>query len=169
MIEEVAVTGTSERPPVLALIAHDAKKEEMLRFARAHRKRLSQFRLLATNSTGTLLALELGVPVECVASCPEGGDLQIGARIVEGRVNAVIFLRDPLTAHPHDPDIQALLKVCDVHGVPLATNKASAELLLHSLVSQSVVVARSSHPSVFSPGRFPWGSTDGRSRRPEKR
>jgi methylglyoxal synthase len=66
-------------------------------------------------------------------SGPEGGDMQIGARIVSGDVDAVVFLRDPLTAHPHEPDIQALLKVCDVHGVPVATNLASAEILLRSL------------------------------------
>ena len=70
-------------------------------------------------------------------SGPQGGDMQIGARIVEGRVDVVVFLRDPLTAHPHEPDIQALMKVCDVHGVPLATNLASAEILLRSL-SQAI-------------------------------
>ena len=74
-------------------------------------------------------------------SGPHGSDMQIGARIVAGRVDAVVFLRDPLTAHPHEPDIQALMKVCDVHGVPLATNLASAEILLRSL-SQAIYWGR---------------------------
>jgi methylglyoxal synthase len=77
-----------------------------------------------------LLAADLGLEVERVASGPQGGDLEIGAMIVRGDVQAVVFFRDPLTAHPHEPDIQAVLKVCDVHDVPLATNRASAEILL---------------------------------------
>jgi methylglyoxal synthase len=89
--------------------------------------------LLATATTGTILAEELGLRVACSASGPEGGDLQIAALIAAGRVDAVIFLRDPLTAHPHEPDIQALLKVCDVYAVPLATNLASARILLEHL------------------------------------
>ncbi len=93
----------------------------------------ARFHLIATGTTGAMLARQLGLRVERVASGPEGGDLQIGARIVEGGVDAVIFLRDPLTAHPHEPDIQALLKVCDVHGVPVATNVSSAGILLHWL------------------------------------
>jgi methylglyoxal synthase len=87
------------------------------------------------------LSEDLGLPVECMQSGPEGGDIQIGNRIVEGDVDAVVFLRDPLTAHPHEPDIQALLKVCDVHGVPVATNLASAEILLRSL-SQAIYWGR---------------------------
>jgi methylglyoxal synthase len=77
-----------------------------------------------------------GLRVDAVASGPQGGDLQIGARIVDGFVDAVIFFRDPLTAHPHDPDIQAVLKVCDVHDVPLATNRASADLLIRGLLDR---------------------------------
>ncbi len=100
---------------------------------RSHRSTLSSFRLVATRTTGNLLLQELDLPIERVASGPRGGDLQIGARIVESRIDAVIFLRDPLTAHPHEPDIQALLKVCDVHRIPVATNLASAEILIHFL------------------------------------
>jgi methylglyoxal synthase len=117
----------------LALVAHDAKKEDLLRLAERYRATLANLRLLATGHTGRQLVDELGLAVECVRSGPEGGDLEIGARIVAGEVDAVVFLRDPLTAHPHEPDIQALLKVCDIHGVPLATNLASAEILLRSL------------------------------------
>ena len=127
------------RPPVhdarpddrmIALIAHDAKKRVLLGLARAHIHTLVRRRLLVTATTGRALTEALGLQVEAVASGPEGGDLQIGARIVAGDVDAVIFLRDPLTAHPHEPDIQALLKVCDIHGVPVATNLASAGILL---------------------------------------
>jgi methylglyoxal synthase len=133
----VTTSTTIAREPgrrvVLALVAHDEKKGDLIRLAREHRSTLSGVHLVATSHTGTQLAEELGLDVECVRSGPEGGDMQIGARIVEGRVDAVVFLRDPLTAHPHEPDIQALMKVCDVHGVPLATNLASAEILLRSL------------------------------------
>ena len=122
---------------VLALVAHDEKKDDLLALARRYRSALARLHLLATAHTGTLLAAELDLPVERFRSGPEGGDIQIGARIVQGDVDALVFLRDPLTAHPHEPDIQALLKVCDVHGVPAATNLAAAEILLRSL-SQAI-------------------------------
>ena len=118
------------RPYTLALIAHDGKKDDMLRFAKDHLELLRRLDLVATATTGSLLAADLGLEVERVASGPQGGDLEIGAMIVRGDVQAVVFFRDPLTAHPHEPDIQAVLKVCDVHDVPLATNRASAEILL---------------------------------------
>ena len=121
-----------ERGPVVALVAHDAKKDDLLRLVEEHLPLFAGFHLLATGTTGTLLARELGLPIERMAGGPEGGDLQIGARIAQGEVDALIFLRDPLTAHPHEPDIQALVKVCDVHEVAVATNLASARaLLLH--------------------------------------
>lgn len=123
--------------PLLALVAHDGKKDEMVALARAHVGLLRRLRLVATSTTGGLLHDEVGLDVERVASGPMGGDLQIGARIVEETIDAVIFLRDPLTAHPHDPDIQALLKVCDTHEVPLATNRASAEILLAHLAARA--------------------------------
>lgn len=120
----------SGRPYTLALIAHDGKKDDLLRLAKEHAELLGRLRLVATATTGSLLAAELGLEVERVASGPQGGDLEIGAMIVRGDVQAVVFFRDPLTAHPHEPDIQAVMKVCDVHDVPLATNRASAEILL---------------------------------------
>lgn len=122
---------------VVALVAHDGKKQELLDLARSHREILTAFRLVATRSTGSMISRELGLPVELVDSGPRGGDLQIGSRIVEQRIDAVVFLRDPLAAHPHEPDIQALLKVCDVHSIPLATNSATAEILLHFLWERS--------------------------------
>lgn len=118
---------------VLALVAHDAKKDDILALAREHVDQLRRMELLATWTTGSVLVEEVGLEVERSASGPEGGDLQIAALISAGRVDAVIFLRDPLTAHPHEPDIQALLKVCDIYSVPLATNLASAHILLEHL------------------------------------
>lgn len=126
---------------MLALIAHDEKKDDLIRLARQYRSTLARLHLLATSHTGESLARELDLPVERMQSGPQGGDVQIASRIVDGNVDAVVFLRDPLTAHPHEPDIQALLKVCDVHGVPVATNLASAEILLRSL-SQAIYWGR---------------------------
>ncbi len=117
----------------IALIAHDAKKETMVAFVRRHSAYLAGKRLVATSTTGTLIRSQTGIPVETMLSGPLGGDLQIGAMIAVQQVSAVVFLRDPLTAHPHEPDIAALMKVCDIHNVPLATNLATAEVLIASL------------------------------------
>lgn len=115
---------------MIALIAHDKKKADLVAFVREHLPLLRGERLVATGSTGSLLREQLGLDVECVAHGPEGGDLIIGGRLAEGRVRAVIFFRDPLTAQPHEPDVSALLRVCDVHNVPLATNRATAAAVL---------------------------------------
>jgi methylglyoxal synthase len=120
----------------LALIAHDARKDELVAFAQRRRSDLARFALLATGTTGGRIADATGLDVVRVLSGPVGGDVQIGARLLDGDLIGVLFLRDPMTAHPHEPDIQALLKLCDIHGVPLATNLASAELLLDGLVAQ---------------------------------
>lgn len=122
---------------VLALIAHDAKKDDMVAFCRRHRDLLSRFPLLATGTTGARIAEATGLPVERTLSGPLGGDQQIGARVAEGRVLAVLFFQDPLTPKPHEPDIQALMRVCNVHGVPLATNPQAAEALIPWLASQA--------------------------------
>ena len=121
----------------LALIAHDARKDDLVALAVRRRDDLAHFALLATGTTGRRIADETGLEVECVHSGPVGGDVQIGSRLVDGQVRAVLFLRDPMTAHPHEPDIQALLKLCDIHGVPLATNLVTAELVLDALVSHA--------------------------------
>lgn len=117
----------------IALIAHDKKKSEMIEFVQEYREILAGHELVATGTTGRLIQEQAGLPVERVLSGPLGGDQQIGARVASGLVDAVIFLRDPLTAQPHEPDITALLRVCDVHNVPLATNRATGELLLLGL------------------------------------
>jgi methylglyoxal synthase len=114
----------------LALIAHDGKKKEMQSFALRHKARLEKFDLIGTATTAGLLRDEVGLTIEGMLSGPLGGDVQIAARIVTSEVDAVIFLVDPLNPHPHDPDIQAVLRVCNVHDVPLATNRATAELLV---------------------------------------
>jgi methylglyoxal synthase len=119
--------------PRIALIAHDRKKDEIVAFAARHRDFLSQCELLATGTTGGRLVDEVGLTVTRMLSGPWGGDLQIGAQLSEGRVGAVIFLRDPMTPQPHEPDINALVRACDVHDVPCATNVATAELLIAEL------------------------------------
>jgi methylglyoxal synthase len=117
----------------VALIAHDRCKPDMVAFARVHAAQLRRHTLIATRTTGQLLERELDLDIECVLSGPEGGDLQIGAQIAEGNIAAVIFLRDVLTAQPHEPDITALLRVCDVHNVPVATNLSTADLVIAAL------------------------------------
>ena len=117
----------------IALIAHDAKKETMINFADKHKKLLSKMRLIATGTTGKRIREETGLDLERMASGPLGGDQMIGAEIAKGRLNGIIFLRDPLTAQPHEPDVSALLRLCDVHEIPLATNLATAEMIIHSL------------------------------------
>lgn len=117
----------------LALIAHDRKKDDMLALAGRHLPLLRRCDLVATGTTGGRLVQELGLPVERVLSGPLGGDQQIGAQLVVGQVQALVFLRDPMTPQPHEPDINALVRACDVHDVPCATNLATAERLLVSL------------------------------------
>lgn len=120
--------------PLLALIAHDGKKTDLVAFATYNRAALAEFDLVATGTTGQLLRDKVGLTVETVLSGPLGGDAQIAARVAEGQVRAVIFFTDPLSAHPHDPDIQAVLRVCNVHNVPIATNVAAADLFLASSI-----------------------------------
>ena len=117
----------------IALIAHDGKKDDLVGFAQRHRSWLTGRRLVATATTGRLLQDVVGLEVERVLSGPRGGDVQIAARVATGEIAAVIFVVDPLAPHPHDPDIQAVQRVCNVHDVPLATNLATAALVLGGL------------------------------------
>ncbi len=121
--------------PTIALIAHDGKKDDIVRFARKHREILRQFHLIATGTTGERIAQAAELPVERMLSGPYGGDAQIAAQVAQEAVAAVIFLVDPLYAHPHEPDIQGLLRICNVHNVPVATNEASARYLLDGLAA----------------------------------
>jgi methylglyoxal synthase len=122
--------------PILALVAHDGKKADLISFAHKHADLLKQFRLIATGTTGTMLVDELDLDVHRYHSGPLGGDVQIAARIVEGDVLAVVFFIDPLGKHPHEPDIQTLMRACVVHNVPLATNEATARSLLASIAAK---------------------------------
>jgi len=114
----------------VALIAHDGKKADMVAWAMYNRDRLESYHLIATSSTGKLLQEKVGLQIERVLSGPKGGDAQIAARVAQGEIEGVIFLVDPLDKHPHDPDIQTLMRVCNVHNVPLASNIATADLLI---------------------------------------
>jgi len=119
---------TSRR--TLALIAHDEKKPILQEFCVQHLEQLRGFDLLATGTTGQRLQEVTGLPITCLLSGPLGGDAQIAARVAVGEVEAVFFFVDPLYAHPHEPDIQSLLRVCNVHNVAVATNAATAEGVL---------------------------------------
>ncbi len=116
--------------PVLALVAHDEKKDTLVDFCVEHRQFLQAWQLVATGTTAQRISDATGLSVEACLSGPQGGDAQIAARVAVGEVGAVIFLLDPLSAHPHDPDIQTLQRVCNVHNIPIATNMAAAELIV---------------------------------------
>ena len=124
----------------IALIAHDGKKADMVAWATYNRTALAHYQLVATGSTAKLLHDKVGLEVEAVQSGPMGGDAQIGARLVEGHIDAVVFLVDPLDKHPHDPDIQALLRLCNVHNVPLATNVSTADAIMVWLITNGASV-----------------------------
>ena len=117
----------------IALIAHDKKKDIMIKFCEENKNLLSKYTLFATGTTGKLISEATGLAVNRFLSGPLGGDQQIGARIASGEINLVIFFRDPLTAQPHEPDVSALLRLADVHCVPLATNVSTAKVMLDSL------------------------------------
>ncbi len=116
-----------------ALIAHDDMKNDMIEFALQYENVLSQYSLYATGTTGKRIIEATQLSVTCLQSGPIGGDQQIGALIATDQIQFVIFLRDPLTAQPHEPDVQALLRLCDVHRIPIATNMSSAKILIYHL------------------------------------
>ncbi len=120
----------SDERKTLALIAHDGKKADMVAFAMEFRAVLTRYDLVATKTTGQLLRDKCSLDVRQMLSGPMGGDAQIAAQVAEGRIEAVFFFVDPLTANPHDPDIQGLLRICNVHDVPLATNAATASFII---------------------------------------
>ncbi len=114
----------------LALIAHDNKKAEILEWAKLHYKKLLKYKLCATGTTGSLLHSQLGLKVKRFKSGPLGGDLQIGAAVAEGAIEKIIFFTDPLSPHPHDVDVKALIRVAVVYDIPIACNRATADALL---------------------------------------
>ncbi len=117
----------------IALIAHDKKKELMVDFCIAYKTILQKHNLCATGTTGNLVVEATGMDVTLLLSGPQGGDQQIGAKIAYNEIDLVLFFRDPLTAQPHEPDVSALFRLCDVHNIPLATNVATAEVLIRGL------------------------------------
>ncbi len=119
----------------IALIAHDGKKLDMASFIFKNHAMLKGLILYATATTGSYIERE-GIPVIKLLSGPKGGDAQIAAMAAEGKLRAVIFFRDPLDAHPHEPDVQMLMRICDVHNIPLATNPATATMIIDTLATE---------------------------------
>jgi methylglyoxal synthase len=117
----------------IALIAHDKKKNDIIELAKKYKDVLANHELYATGTTGTLIMGETGLSIFRMKSGPLGGDQQIGAMLADGNMDLVIFLRDPLTAQPHEPDVSALLRLCDVQKIPLATNEKSATVMLEAM------------------------------------
>ncbi|MFK3936304.1 methylglyoxal synthase [Alkalihalobacillus sp. NPDC078783] len=117
----------------IALIAHDKKKDDMVEFSLAYKDTLAEHELYATGTTGTRITEATGLSVTLFKSGPLGGDQQIGARVAENLFDLIIFLRDPLTAQPHEPDVTALVRLCDLQSVPLATNLGTADILIKGL------------------------------------
>ncbi len=117
----------------IALIAHDEKKPEMIDLVESYESLLSEFEIVGTGTTGQRIMDETNLDVDRKESGPMGGDAQIASDVVENRIDAIVFLRDPLRAQPHEPDISALLRLCDVHDVPLTTSRSGAEYILEGL------------------------------------
>ncbi len=122
----------------IALIAHDKKKEDMIHIANIYKNTLKHHEIYATGTTGMLIIKHTGLPITCLKSGPLGGDQQIGSMIADNKLDLVVFLRDPLTSQPHEPDVSALLRLCDVTSTPLATNIASAEIMLNALSKKEI-------------------------------
>ncbi len=122
----------------IALIAHDKKKDNMIALAIKYKDTLAEHELFATGTTGTLVMGETGLSIKRMKSGPLGGDQQIGSMVAEGKLDLIIFLRDPLTSQPHEPDVSALLRLCDVQSIPLATNAKSAEIMLEAVKNKHI-------------------------------
>src|SRR5690554_1263038 len=119
----------------IALIAHDGKKPEMVAFVKDNFDKLKHINLVATGTTGSYI-LETGLEVDRKLSGPKGGDAQIAAMTAEEKIDAIIFFRDPQGKHPHEPDIQMLMRICDVHNTPLATNPAAGQMILNGIIEE---------------------------------
>lgn len=126
------ITLTIGKQKNIALIAHDNKKPDLIDWCEQNKEILTQHFLCGTGTTARMITDKTGLPVKGYNSGPLGGDQQIGAKIVEGRIDFVVFFSDPLTAQPHDPDVKALLRIAQVYDIPIANNRASADFMIHS-------------------------------------
>ena len=131
-MDHAYITLTIPKKKNIALIAHDSKKHELIEWCRVHKDILEKHSLCGTGTTAQMITDQTGLPVKGYNSGPLGGDQQIGAKIVEGRIDLVIFLSDPLTAQPHDPDVKALLRIAQVYDIPIANTKATADFMITS-------------------------------------
>lgn len=132
MFENESISMTIDRQKNIALIAHDSKKREMIDWCKKNKEILERHFLCGTGTTARMVAEQTGLPVRGYNSGPLGGDQQIGARIVDGKVDLVIFFSDPLAAQPHDPDVKALLRIAQVYDIPIANNRATADFIVTS-------------------------------------
>lgn len=133
----------------IALIAHDKKKDDLIVLVKAYADVLKKQQLFATGTTGKRIAEATGLPVHCFRSGPLGGDQEIGAAVARGEMDMIIFFRDPLTAQPHEPDVSALMRLCDVYSIPLATNMGGSEILIRSIDQgdfEKLQLAHNDHP-----------------------
>lgn len=126
------ITLTIQKQKNIALIAHDNKKAELIEWCEEHKEVLKQHFLCGTGTTARMITDRTNLPVRGYNSGPLGGDQQIGAKIVEGKIDFVIFFSDPLEAQPHDPDVKALLRIAQVYDIPIANNKATADFMITS-------------------------------------
>ncbi len=127
------ITLTIGKQKNIALVAHDGKKPELIQWCEDNKKILMNHFLCGTGTTARMITDKTGLPVRGYNSGPLGGDQQIGAKIVEGKVDFIVFFADPLTAQPHDPDVKALMRIAQVYDIPMAINKASADFMIKSI------------------------------------
>lgn len=132
-MEDNFITLTIERQKNIALIAHDNKKAALIEWCEEHSEVLKNHFLCGTGTTARMITDKTGLPVKGYNSGPLGGDQQIGAKIVEGKIDFIIFFSDPLTAQPHDPDVKALLRIAQVYDIPIANNRSSADFMITSV------------------------------------
>lgn len=132
MLTDDFITLTLEKKKSIALIAHDNEKRALIEWCLEHKTALEKHTLCGTGTTARMITDQTGLPVKGYNSGPLGGDQQVGAKIVEGRIDLVIFFSDPLTAQPHDPDVKALLRIAQVYDIPIANNRATADFIITS-------------------------------------